>query len=83
MRTSTNAVYLQWLDRIAWTHAAKTGHALGELPGHATRHGPYGILESTIWKRHCSADNLLLATWLVACERATALQPRRFEVSAL
>ena len=37
-----NAVYLQWLDRIAWTHAAQLGtplaHCLAIRRGMAVRH---------------------------------------------
>ena len=76
-----NAVYLQWLDRIAWTHAAKLGTPLASClamrRGMAVRHTRIDYLEAALL-----GDVLLLATWLVACD-ARLRCTRRFEIIRL
>lgn len=76
-----NAVYLQWLDRIAWTHAAKLGtplaHCLAIRRGMAVRHTRIDYLEAAVL-----GDALLLATWLVACDGRLRCT-RRFEIVRL
>jgi len=76
-----NAVYLQWLDRIAWTHAAKLGTALADClamrRGMAVRHTRIDYLEAALL-----GDTLLLATWLVACDGRLRCT-RRFEIVRL
>ncbi len=73
-----NAVYLQWLDRIAWTHAAELGtplaHCLALRRGMAVRHTRIDYLEAALL-----GDELLLATWLVACDGRLRCT-RRFEI---
>jgi acyl-CoA thioester hydrolase len=73
-----NAVYLQWLDRIAWTHSAQLGvtlaHCLTLRRGMAVRHTRIDYLEAAVF-----ADDLLLATWLVACDGRLRCT-RRFEI---
>ena len=73
-----NAVYLQWLDRIAWTHAAELGtplaHCLAIRRGMAVRHTRIDYLEAALL-----GDALLLATWLVACDGRLRCT-RRFEI---
>jgi acyl-CoA thioester hydrolase len=73
-----NAVYLQWLDRIAWTHSAKLGMTLGDCltlrRGMAVRHTRIDYLEAAV-----AADELLLATWIVACDGRLRCT-RRFEI---
>ncbi len=76
-----NAVYLQWLDRIAWTHAAKLGTPLASClamrRGMAVRHTRIDYLEAALL-----GDTLLLATWLVACDGRLRCT-RRFEILRL
>lgn len=76
-----NAVYLQWLDRIAWTHAAKLGTTLASCltmrRGMAVRHTRIDYLEAALL-----GDTLLLATWLVACDGRLRCT-RRFEILRL
>jgi len=73
-----NAVYLQWLDRIAWTHSAKLGMTLESClalrRGMAVRHTRVDYLEAAV-----VGDILLLATWLVACDGRLRCT-RRFEI---
>lgn len=76
-----NAVYLQWLDRIAWTHSAALGMSLESClalrRGMAVRHTCIDYLEAAVLE-----DALLLATWLVACDRRLRCT-RRFEILRL
>jgi acyl-CoA thioester hydrolase len=76
-----NAVYLQWLDRIAWTHAAKLGTPLASClamrRGMAVRHTRIDYLEAAVLD-----DSLLLATWLIACDGRLRCT-RRFEILRL
>jgi acyl-CoA thioester hydrolase len=76
-----NAVYLQWLDRIAWTHAAELGTPLASClalrRGMAVRHTRIDYLEAAL-----HGDELLLATWLVACDGRLRCT-RRFEIVRL
>jgi acyl-CoA thioester hydrolase len=76
-----NAVYLQWLDRIAWTHAAKLGtplaNCLAMRRGMAVRHTRIDYLEAALL-----GDALLLATWLVSCDGRLRCT-RRFEIVRL
>lgn len=76
-----NAVYLQWLDRIAWTHAEALGtplvHCLAIRRGMAVRHTRIDYLEAALL-----GDTLLLATWLVACDGRLRCT-RRFEIVRL
>lgn len=73
-----NAVYLQWLDRVAWTHSAKLGmtleNCLALRRGMAVRHTRIDYLEAAV-----VGDELLLATWLVACDGRLRCT-RRFEI---
>jgi acyl-CoA thioester hydrolase len=76
-----NAVYLQWLDRIAWTHSAILGMTLESClalrRGMAVRHTRIDYLEAAV-----VGDELLLATWLVACDGRLRCT-RRFEIVRL
>ncbi|HEX3915149.1 MAG TPA: thioesterase family protein [Steroidobacteraceae bacterium] len=77
-RHVNNAVYLQWLDRIAWTHSAELGmtleNCLALRRGMAVRHTRIDYLEAALLH-----DALLLATWLVACDGRLRCT-RRFEI---
>jgi acyl-CoA thioester hydrolase len=76
-----NAVYLRWLDRIAWTHSAKLGMTLEDClvlrRGMAVRHTRIDYLEAAV-----EGDELLLATWLVSCDGRLRCT-RRFEIVRL
>lgn len=73
-----NAVYLQWLDRIAWAHSAALGisleHCLALRRGMAVRHTRVDYLEAAMMD-----DSLLMATWLVACDGRLRCT-RRFDI---
>jgi acyl-CoA thioester hydrolase len=76
-----NAVYLRWLDRIAWMHAATLGTPLASClairRGMAVRHTRIDYLEAAL-----IGDSLLLATWLIACDGRLRCT-RRFEILRL
>jgi acyl-CoA thioester hydrolase len=73
-----NAVYLQWLDRIAWAHSSALGisleHCLMLRRGMAVRHTRVDYLEAAMLD-----DTLLIATWIVACDGRLRCT-RRFEI---
>ena len=73
-----NAVYLQWLDRIAWAHSCALGisleHCLALRRGMAVRHTRVDYLEAAMID-----DGLLMATWLVACDGRLRCT-RRFDI---
>jgi acyl-CoA thioester hydrolase len=73
-----NAVYLQWLDRIAWAHSADLGLSLERCLaircGMAVRHTRVDYLEAARLD-----DVLALATWIVASDHRLRCT-RRFEI---
>jgi len=73
-----NAVYLQWMDRIAWAHSAALGlpleHCLAIRCGMAVRHTRVDYLDAARL-----GDDLVLATWIVAND-ARLRCTRRFEI---
>ena len=73
-----NAVYLQWLDRIAWAHSAQLGLSLERCLaircGMAVRHTRVDYLEAARLD-----DILVLATWIVASDHRLRCT-RRFEI---
>ncbi len=73
-----NAVYLRWLDGIAWSHSAKLGlsleHCLALRRGMAVRHTRVDYLKAAELD-----EDLLLGTWLVACDGQLRCT-RRFEI---
>jgi acyl-CoA thioester hydrolase len=73
-----NAVYLQWLDGIAWAHSARLGlpleRCLALRRGMAVRHTRLDYLEAALLD-----DTLLIATWIVDCDGRLRCT-RRFDV---
>ena len=73
-----NAIYLQWLDRIAWAHSTALGIPLDRCldirRGMAVRHTRVDYLEAAMLN-----DELLLATWIVACDGRLRCT-RRFDI---
>ena len=73
-----NAVYLQWLDRIAWAHSAELGisleHCLAIRCGMAVRHTRVDYLEAARLD-----DLLVLGTWIVASDDRLRCT-RRFDI---
>ena len=73
-----NAIYLQWLDGIAWAHSSKLGlpieRCLALRRGMAVRHTRVDYLEAALL-----GDALLIATWIVACDSRLRCT-RRFEI---
>ncbi len=73
-----NAVYLQWLDGIAWAHSSHLGLPLERClelrRGMAVRHTRIDYLEAALL-----ADTLLIATWIVSCDGRLRCT-RRFEI---
>jgi acyl-CoA thioester hydrolase len=73
-----NAVYLTWLDRIAWAHSSRLGMPLESClelrRGMAVLHTRVDYLEAARLD-----DELLIATWIVACDGRLRCT-RRFEI---
>jgi acyl-CoA thioester hydrolase len=73
-----NAVYLQWLDGIAWAHSSNLGmpleRCLAIRRGMAVRHTRVDYLEAAML-----GDVLMLATWIVACDGRLRCT-RRFDI---
>jgi acyl-CoA thioester hydrolase len=73
-----NAVYLTWLDRIAWAHSSKLGLPLESCitlrRGMAVRHTRIDYLEAVRLD-----EVLLIATWIVACDGRLRCT-RRFDI---
>jgi acyl-CoA thioester hydrolase len=73
-----NAVYLQWLDGIAWAHSSQLGlpleTCLALRRGMAVRHSRLDYLEAALLD-----DTLLIATWIVACDGRLRCM-RRFDI---
>jgi acyl-CoA thioester hydrolase len=73
-----NAVYLQWLDTIAWAHSAALGlpleRCLALRRGMAIRHTRVDYLEAALL-----GDDLLLGTWIIASDGRLRCR-RRFDI---
>jgi acyl-CoA thioester hydrolase len=73
-----NAVYLTWLDRIAWAHSEKVGLSLDSClalrRGMAVRHTRVDYLDAAVL-----GDDLLIATWIVAIDGRLRCT-RRFDI---
>jgi acyl-CoA thioester hydrolase len=73
-----NAVYLQWLDTIAWAHSADLGLPLERClelrRGMAIRHTRVDYLEAALL-----GDDLLLGTWIIASDGRLRCR-RRFDI---
>jgi acyl-CoA thioester hydrolase len=73
-----NAVYLTWLDRIAWAHSEKLGLSLESClalrRGMAVRHTRIDYLDAAVL-----GDELLIATWIVAIDGRLRCT-RRFDI---
>lgn len=73
-----NAVYLQWLDRVAWSHSATLGlpveACVALRRGMAVRHTRVDYLQAALLD-----DELLLGTWIVASDERLRCT-RRFDV---
>jgi len=73
-----NAVYLRWLDRVAWSHSAALGlpveRCLELRRGMAVRHTRVDYLQAAVLD-----DELFLATWIVASDQRLRCA-RRFDV---
>lgn len=73
-----NAVYLTWLDRIAWAHSEKLGlsleNCLALRRGMAVRHTRVDYLDAAML-----GDELLIATWIVAIDGRLRCT-RRFDI---
>jgi acyl-CoA thioester hydrolase len=73
-----NAVYVRWLDVIAWSHSAALGLPLARClalrRGMAVRHTRLDYLAAAVVN-----DTLSLATWIVASDGRLRCR-RRFEV---
>ncbi len=73
-----NAVYLRWLDRVAWAHSAALGlpidTCLAMRRGMAVRHTRIDYLQAALL-----GDELALGTWIVASDERLRCT-RRFDV---
>jgi acyl-CoA thioester hydrolase len=77
-RHVNNAVYLRWLDTIAWQHSAALGLSLDRClelrRGMAVRHTRVDYLQAAV-----EDDTLSIGTWIVASDGRLRCR-RRFEV---
>ncbi len=72
-----NAVYLNWLDRAAWSHSAALGVPLGQCV--ALRRGMAALrTEIDFVRAALRGDRVRVATWIAAGDRLRV--ERRFEV---
>jgi acyl-CoA thioester hydrolase len=73
-----NAVYLTWLDRVAWSHSAALGVTLEQClalrRGMAAQHIEIDYLRAAL-----AGDRLQVATWIVGTDRRLRVQ-RHFQI---
>jgi len=73
-----NAVYLSWLDRVAWSHSAVLGLPLEECI--RTRRGMAALRTEIDYLRSAVlADRVLIGTWIVSSDRKLRCE-RRFQI---
>lgn len=75
---TNNAVYVQWCERVGWAHSEALGLSLDDYRqldrAMAIHRASYDYLLPTLL-----GEELLLGTWLVAGEKALAME-RRFQL---
>ena len=73
-----NSVYLNWFDRVAWSHSARLGIALEECVrlrrGMAAHRTEIDYLLAALL-----ADEVVVATWIVSTDQRLRVE-RRFQV---
>ena len=76
-----NAVYLSWLDRVAWSHSAALGVTLEECVrmrrGMAAHRTEIDYLHAVVL-----GDEVEVATWIVATDHRLRVE-RRFQIRRL
>jgi acyl-CoA thioester hydrolase len=73
-----NAVYLTWLDRVAWSHSAALGVSLEQCL--ALRRGMAAQrIEIDYLRAALAGDVVQAATWIVSADRRLRAQ-RRFQI---
>lgn len=77
MRHTNNVVYLQWLEKVAWSHSSQLGldAAAYERLGHgmvARRH-ELDYLQPTFL-----GEDIILGTWLLYCDRLSTHRAYQF-----
>ncbi|MBV9911154.1 MAG: acyl-CoA thioesterase [Sinobacteraceae bacterium] len=76
-----NAVYLSWLDRVAWSHSAALGVPLEECVrigrGMAAHRTEIDYLRAVVL-----GDEVQVATWIVATDQRLRVE-RRFQIRRL
>lgn len=73
-----NAVYLQWLDRAAWSHSAALGLSIAECT--RLRRGMAALrIEIDYLRAALPRDRVEVATWIAASDRRLRVT-RRFQL---
>jgi acyl-CoA thioester hydrolase len=73
-----NAVYLQWLDRAAWSHSAALGLSIGDCT--RLRRGMAALrVEIDYLRAALPHDRVEVATWIVESDRRLRVT-RRFQL---
>jgi acyl-CoA thioester hydrolase len=73
-----NAVYLTWLDRVAWSHSAALGIPMAQCVAQRRGMAAHRI-EIEYLKAAVAGDVIVLGTWIVASD-ARLRVTRRFQV---
>lgn len=75
---TNNAVYVQWCERVAWSHSEALGLSIEDYQrldrAMAIRHGHYDYLLPSF-----EGETLVLGTWLTAGDGKLAME-RRFQL---
>ena len=73
-----NAVYLQWLDRAAWSHSAALGLSIADCT--RLRRGMAALrIEIDYVRAALPGDRVAVATWIVESDRRLRVT-RRFQI---
>jgi acyl-CoA thioester hydrolase len=74
-----NAVYLSWLDRVAWSHSAKLGIRLEQCVTTLRRGMAAHRTEIDYLRAAVLGDRVLVGTWIVATDGKLRVE-RRFQI---
>jgi acyl-CoA thioester hydrolase len=74
-----NAVYLSWLDRVAWSHSAKLGISLEQCVATLRRGMAAHRTEIDYVRAAVLGDRVLVGTWIVATDGKLRVE-RRFQI---
>jgi len=74
-----NAVYLSWLDRVAWSHSAKLGISLEQCVTALRRGMAAHRTEIDYLRAAMLGDQVLVGTWIAASDGKLRVE-RRFQI---